>query len=400
MSLLLSMASGESASQLMVGGSLAPSVSFTRASSGWYQDASGILRESAVDQPRMVGNALILEGVSTNLIRNPRAEGIVGTAAPSTWSPMPSMISSGVTGVEDGIPYVDLNCAITGAQITQNMMIMPNASYVTAKQGDIVTLSYYVKLTSADPTNLSFFKMRFREATTAGGFIADHWKEVLIPAVNTGPLKNGRMTFTTTLTNATTGCVAVGFRLDSTGPANATLRIGAPQLELASFPSSVILPPVGTLAEATRVADRTQFPINGSAGAIAMSFMFPQPAPTGVNQGLLILDNGGNVNRATFFNSGGTNNIQGFSAGSGNTVFGTMTPGVPTAMAVRWSAEGVFIQVRGSEEARVGDRPGGIAWGRLGTPNVTYGNSAFGQIGPVHLYNGAQKLLDILAKLP
>src|SRR5690606_1798435 len=104
--------------------------SFSRASSATYFDRTGILREAAANVPRVAWldsatPAVLLEGGGTNGVRNPRGEGAVigvvgsGGALPTFWG---SENTAGLTwevvatGVEDGLPYVDVRLHGTPSQ--------------------------------------------------------------------------------------------------------------------------------------------------------------------------------------------------------------------------------------------------------------------------------------------
>src|SRR6185437_1933563 len=92
---------------------------FSRASLGWYFDAAGTLQQAANDTARVdydpIGASLpgtLLEASSTNMVRNPRAEGAnAPSTMPTNWSAqttngLTTTVSAAVT--ETGIPACDI----------------------------------------------------------------------------------------------------------------------------------------------------------------------------------------------------------------------------------------------------------------------------------------------------
>jgi hypothetical protein len=407
MSMLISMASSASAIPLVVGGSLSPSVSFTRASPAWSQDASGIWRDSPVDSPRWDGSRFVVEGDRRNAIRNPRFEGAAAPSTSPTYTNL-TITNNGVamaivgTGTDSSLPYLDLSFIGTA---TANAVLIPtfeSSQGVPASTGQTWVGSMFIRHVSGTLGNFtSRIEPRPSDSTNTvlAGFTS---------ASNTASATWTRMAISGVLSAANVAYIRLNWRVGLVlgRVYNEVIRIAVPTLEdgngvpFSPFASSPMLPPVGTLAETIRPADKVAFPINGTFGSMAFGFMLPQQPTSGINQGLLILDNGSNVGRATIFNTGGTNTITAFAGGTGQAGIGSMTPGVPTAIAVRWSSEGVFAKVRGSEEVRIGDKTITYSVARLGTPNVTYTNSAFGSFGPVHLYNSQENLTTILNMIP
>ena len=227
---------------------LDPRVTFIRASSATYVDASGTWREVTNNVPRFDHNpttkeslGLLVEAQRTNLNTNPRAEGsTVGVpgGVPSAWS-VPTMLreivgQTTINGVDgllvrfNGIP------TDTGLQEINN-----NSDTVSI--GTTVTNSLFVALVAGTLTNVSSFILRCSGESGGTTFTP------------TGTLTRYVNTRVTTSTSSST--TLRWNYLDTVTPVDFTLFVGWLQREHAEFATSPILPPVSTLAASTRAAD-------------------------------------------------------------------------------------------------------------------------------------------------
>ncbi|EHM02244.1 hypothetical protein HMPREF9946_01265 [Acetobacteraceae bacterium AT-5844] len=335
------------------------------------------------DTPRFSGTArrLLVEGRRVNLLRNPRGENSL-----QYWI-LPAMISGAGTGTEDDLPYVDLACAFTGGSTAQNVTFEPNA-FIPATQGQAFTLSFYVRRMSGSAAGFTNLRMRFREANTGGGFLGDHWKDVAVaslPDMSQPPL---RLSFTTTVLNASTMFLTAGFRMDASAAGNMVLRISALQVEQAAFASSPVMPPAGAPASASREADMPLWSPPGgfgSQGTVVVKAMLPQLAPFGASQGLWQIDDGTDQNRLQLRNTSAGAAITGVVEAGGTTLAtlsaGNMTPGVPFRAAFTW-AEGSQALCLGGGAVQVASAalPPGLIRMLVGHASTQLNRAAFGEI--------------------
>ncbi len=113
----------------MTPGTLDPRITFTRASTGTYFDAAGVMQTATTNTPRWdydpvthVLRGLLIEEARTNSIRNSTMQGVVpGTPGtlPTNWAlnTGASGLSSQIvgSGTESGIPYFDFRFFGTAA---------------------------------------------------------------------------------------------------------------------------------------------------------------------------------------------------------------------------------------------------------------------------------------------
>jgi hypothetical protein len=123
-----------------------------------------------------------------------------------------------------------------------------------------------------------------------------------------------------------------------------TLRIAAPQLELAASTSTPILPPVGTPGASTRGADIVTATLaslgigaNGACTILGVA-MLPQNAPAGTDQVLVQIGDGSDANRFRLRNAAGGATILAGRVTGGVAVdaasLGSMTAGTPFRVGV------------------------------------------------------------------
>lgn len=279
----------------------APLVLSRASSAAFINSTNGALIEVVNNAPRFDdGLGLLIEGQRTNGIRNPRAEGsIAGT--PGTWPThwAPNGVNGSVigTGIESGIPYFEHRFNSASAATFSGIL----DTTVAASASQVWTGSYFIKLVAGTLSNVSFTQMAIVFFDGAGGTGTTLANNVVNFTPTNSAFSTQRWLGTFTAP-AGTQSVQLRFRYVTSGTHDFTLRIGSPQLEVASFASSPILPPVGTPAAATRLADAVSAPLSslgiGGNGACTVvgTFVLPQAAITDA-QFLLQVDDASDSNR-------------------------------------------------------------------------------------------------------
>jgi len=363
--------------------------------------------EAVADVPRFGGTArrLLVGGQRTNLVRNPRCEGVVaGTpgTGPTNWSI--SAGSNGITreivgaGVGGGINYVDVRVYGTAEATTFTTCHFDTLTQFPIAPGAIVTVSCFLRLVGGSLTGISLptGATNFNSASAA----LDQYA-LITPVPTNAPLTGQRFTVTSTsstFSNVNTAFMRPFTQLTITSGAtvDCTLRIGWPQVEMAPFASSPILPAVGTPAASTRGADLVSATLaslgigaNG-ASTVLMSAMLPQAAVSPTNAVLLQIDDGTDINRFLIRNDFGTNNLGGVwftSVGSGVTgSAGTFVAGTPFRIGATIDGSGrIAASFNGNAPVEVTGGPvSGLTRLRLG--NTASGTvSMFGEVGHVRV---------------
>ncbi len=362
-------------------------VSVSRAGLATFPSPAADLTMAAANTARLSGTThrLIVEGARGNMLRNPRGEGGAAGVAPQYWS-LSSQAAITAMGMEGAMPYADVNFAHTAA--TGQTVTFDTNAFMAGTQGGVFTFSLYVRRISGSLTGFSTFRLRFREATSTGAFLADQWKDIPLTSITEGALGGGRLSFTTTLSQTTTAGFTVGIRLDSTSTANMSLRIGVPQVEQAAFASSPILPAAGTPAVSTREADAPFWAPSGgfgSRGTVVVKAMLPQSAPFGASQGLWQIDDGTDQNRIQLRNTSAGSAITGVVDIGGTTYAtlsaGNMSAGTPFRAAFTW-AEGdqALCLGGGTVQKATASLPPGLTRMLLGHGSSQLNRAAFGEV--------------------
>ena len=183
---------------------------------------------------RPPAQGLTVTGLPISQIRNGWAEGAVAGALsgagalPTYWSndsALTGVVTVGATGMEYGIPYIDL--AVSGTPGGSGKFWFEVAEQVDAAQGDVWTTGMWLSLRAGDMTNVDSVYCRLEERASSSS-LASHQGSDLVGSLD-GQLT--RYSFTTTLTEATTDNVTPHLRFNhSSGAWSFTLRIGLPQL--------------------------------------------------------------------------------------------------------------------------------------------------------------------------
>lgn len=273
----------------------ATSGTFTRASAATAMNSAGNLTEFASGAPRINDRGLQIEGIGTNLVRNPRCEGaVVGSPGtlPTYWS-----VSSvaGLTqtvvgsGAENGVPGVYLRFSGTASAGGSVIILFDNT--ITAAQNDVVTASVFTKITAGTAIDA---RVALSERSSSQTFLIDS------SALYTPTTTLQRLTHTRTLTDAAVAYVRhqITFTVTNGQTVDFTLFIGGPQCEKSPAATSLILPPVGSPAQATRAAEDCIFtravPVAFSKSFVAIPRRYPIPSGTEV---LWQVDDGTTNNR-------------------------------------------------------------------------------------------------------
>jgi len=377
--------------RLLGAGAMLSSLGFARASaaSGRGADDATFLM-AAAGTARFQGSArrLLVEGARTNAIRNPRAEGATvggagSSALPGFWG---NFSSGGLTatvagtGTASGLPYLDL--AFTGTTSGTSAAFSFDTASLAVTAGQQVTHSVYLALVGGSLANLS--SVNNRNVTSGGTGTAS--QNVL------ASLSGALTRFGSTVT-AGAGATAMqhylSFSFAPGAAVNFTLRIACPQIELGAFASSPILPAAGAPAVTARAADVPSCALPPQ-GTLVGTFLLPQSAPAGLDQGLLQLDDGTDTNRLVLQNAGGGNAVQALVASGGSTLAtlaaGSMVPGTAFRAAIGWNAAGVSACLGGGAVQSSGTLPAGLSRLLIGHASAGLGRAAFGEAGPLDLH--------------
>ncbi len=255
---------------------------FTRASVGTYFDSSGTLQTAASGAPRFdydpVTNAvkgILIEESRTNYIKNSQLSELTLNQDTSTtsWgiskgSTTGQTITVIGTGTQNGIPYVDLHYNIptntTGTtQYPGIGMYLSDAT--TVSNGTKTILSAWLGISSFTSTGgtctLSFSN---RSHTSGNAYIT----EATTAFTSTAPYTYRTSPIMTHGATAGKAYFSIYMATPNGVACDATIRLGAPQFEIGSFPTSYI---PTTTAAVTRQPDDFRFTtasgwFNGTTG--------------------------------------------------------------------------------------------------------------------------------------
>ena len=279
-----------------VPGTLPSGVVFARASTATYFDSTGTMQTAATNAPRWdydpvtLGlKGLLIEEARTNSARNSTMQGaIVGTPGtlPTGWLVSPNAgLTTSVVSLQtvNGMPTIDLR--ISGTTTSATYLLFFDLS-IPASAAQIWTSSAWFAMTAGSLTNIvgSMLEVRF----TGGSGQAD------LTMVPTPTLTRFSSTGTAGTGVTSTG-IALWLNCNSGAAVDITFRIGAPQLELGAFATSLI--PTTTVA-VTRAQDSCAIP------PANMGFFTP-PGGTWMAEFIETM-NAGKNNRIIGMNAGGT----------------------------------------------------------------------------------------------
>lgn len=250
-------------------GILPPTLSFTRASTGWYFNNSVALAAALSDVPRFSYNrttgaaqGLLIEEAHTNSVRNSTmvgaAAGTPGTA-PTNWSITGSV--NGLTreivgiGTEDGIDYIDIKFSGTPSASSTVTVHPEGGTQAAALAAQVWYTAWFMRVVAGSLTNVSNITHRIVEVNSGGGEVVG---TTAAPTPTGAALKTQRVSIVRTLTDATTAFVHAYFSFAYTNGSaiDVTFRFGLPQLVRGTTNVSTLGRPIRTsTAAVTRAAD-------------------------------------------------------------------------------------------------------------------------------------------------
>lgn len=312
---------------------------------------------------------LLIEGTRQNQNDNPRGEGGSGSTPPTNWGAFPTGAPTReVVGraTINGIDCVLVRFAGTPTTTAAQTWVMGGAGAVVS-MGTIVSNQAFIGLYAGSLTNVTTWQ--FRASSQAGG-------TSFTPAAGLARITNVR-----TLTATTSDTTLRWNYADTVAPVDFTLAIGWVCREHAASVSTPILPPAASPALATRSADLVSasltsldLPASGVC-TLLWSGVLPQAAPTGVDQGLVRIDDGTNNNVFRIRNTGGGSAIVVGRRTGGvfaeATSLGNMTAGTPFAVGMTIDGTGRVAGSLngGAPQAATGGPTSGLTTLRLGNDN-------------------------------
>ncbi len=358
----------------------------SRASTGYCFDQNGGLQGRTANVPRidydpltLTPLGLLVEDQRTNGVRNPRAEGSItgtigsGGAAPSNWAAGgQNGIAAAIqgTGVETGLPYVDIRFFGTASAQANQTVLPENIGVIAAAVGDVWSTSAFIRQVGGSWGTPNANTLLLLELDSGGAQLASAGVTVT-PVFSLGLCKQ-RVTYTRTLAQAATAFVVPKFLLGYPPGAvvDVTLRFGGFQTEKGTCTTSVILPTAGSPAATTRANDSLALNVAGSPSfnsPLGLSFVLEcdmegstlpvlggYAAATGFADTVYISTPGGNWN-VTEINA---------TVGASATDGAVQGPGVVVKAAVAVSPARAAFSVNASPVPAVAS-PGGV----IPTPN-------------------------------
>jgi len=344
-------------------------LTLTRSSGGSAVSAAGAITIYSNDVPRidydpttLLLRGLLVEDQRTNGIRNPRGEGaVVGSPGtlPTNWQtfnlPDGLAVSVASTGVEDGLPYVDLR--LFGTPTSSNPS-SPTAGFacegttsVSGASGERFTASVYMRVVAGDLGGLTWWLMSQERSTN----LPDD-RVSFTPT--SAPLRQQRVAVTHTIIASSNMWSPIRFAGYTAGvPVDVTLRVAGNQLEKGDAASSLILPPAGAPAASTRAADLLSMTgADPQRGTIIVKWRDPFAGPYPSNRGIVEFGDGSAGNRLlVFVPSGGTYidnrcNRDGVSTNAGT--IGGLVSGGRNAAALTWGTSRVGHALNGVAKSR------------------------------------------------
>ncbi|MFA7275652.1 MAG: hypothetical protein WC043_02485 [Pseudobdellovibrionaceae bacterium] len=284
---------------------------FSRASVGTYFDSAGTLQTAASGAPRFdydpvthTAKGVLIEENRTNTIPNSSMSGASIGTLPTTWSfqNVAGVTASVVaTGTESGIPYIDVRFSGTPSATGTLAIFFSTASSISASNGQTWALSIYKKLVAGSTANLLNTLISNQIYSSSPTYLGGVGNLLITPTSSS--LSGQRVSYSGTISNASTAYIRPFFATSVTnGQAiDITIRLGAPQLELASFPTSFI---ATTNAAVTRLADTLTIPtggwFNNSEGTMTTTSSLPYLGGAKY-PGTMSFDNGTQANSIHMF---------------------------------------------------------------------------------------------------
>lgn len=378
-------------------------------------NAGGSWSEFLADVPRFQGAAarLLVEGQRGNGLRNPRGEGAGAGVNATYWTNTASLngITATVIGAASHAGMSGVEIEFTGtATAGANLFVgFESSTGVAAAPGQVWCGSVWYRL-SAGSYNGGTPILRVIERDNAGAGLVNHNTGVAAPGASLQRAVGVSGAF-----GASAGRVthALGVVFGAGVTANCRVQYLWPQLELAAFPSTPVLPPAGTLAASTRGADVVSAALSAlgvaASGACTLlwSGMLPQAAGGAAPQTLIELSDGTLDNRILALNPAGGSlvRLQRVAAGaSASQDAGSMTAGSPFRLGLALDGTGrAALSLNGAAAVAVTGGPAaGLTALRLGD-NAAGTGPMFGETLLLRLLPGTlsdTELASAVAALP
>jgi hypothetical protein len=372
-------------------GFLSGFVTYTRTGIATGVTPSGDSYEVAANFPRFnANNELIWEGSRTNLAPNPRFQGAVagtpGTVPTSTGTFIaPTGITRQVVGVTTVNGAAEYQIRFFGTpSSTGEITVYPLPAATAAATGSNVVNAVQARIVAGSLTNITSVSLRVLEYLGATY------------------VREGALIISLTSNRASYSLVrTMGLSVDSAilaytiigvagQPMDITIGYALPEVEVAAFASSTILPPVGTPGISTRGADTGQFSVTPT-GAFVFAMRPGQASPTSTNQVYVTVNDGTDGNRWEFVCPPAGNNLllTRVVGGTGNNTpsVGTQVPGSMVIGVLTWDSTGnAAVKIQGGTYRSSSSGPTGIVSGRLGNrisgAAALFGTIAYSQLIP------------------
>lgn len=232
-------------------------MSFSRASAATYFDSSGVLQSATTDQPRLdydpatfQPRGLLIEEARTNYVANSLMSGAVPGVIGSGGSAPTGMAFGGSLGVGintevissgtiNGIPYARVR--IFGTSTESGSFRWGFNAQVAATTSQAWTNSLYMSLVSGSLSGFSSVNLEVREYSS--GTASNILTRSITSEITSAPLASNRVSISglTVGVGTTTVQPTMRWGFNNGATIEITVDIGGPQLEQASFATSLIL---------------------------------------------------------------------------------------------------------------------------------------------------------------
>ncbi len=247
------------------GGVLPAQMSFARASAASRINGAGSFEECAANVLRFDYDAssqtlkgALIEPQATNLLANNTMQGAVcGTpgALPTNWGVGQGGLTFAVVGkgVANGVSYVDIAFSGTTTGLNFAVYFQNTSGRVAFGGSQAACLSSYVARIGGSSSNISSVKLGWDEFTSGGNYLTS-----IGGGISLGTSMARRYYTTTTSSTAASINPFLLFMTTVGAAINITVRIGLPQIEAGTAPTT----PIQTTAGASmRSADSLSFSI-------------------------------------------------------------------------------------------------------------------------------------------
>lgn len=280
-------------------------VTITRASTGTYIDASGVIQTAAIDAPRFDystgARALLLEGSATNFAtRSSHTDAYPWNTSNTLNGITATRVATGLTN--GGIPYADYSLTGTATSATADLFVSPALSRTPATLGQTWTSSVYTRLISGTWPAGATVAVGVYEETAAGVYLAGTSGPGVTPTDNTQRTTHTRTTNQATVGQVRSPIVLYGMTPGVTTFTGQVIRLFGWQLEQNASATSLIqtLGGVAVTRAADNVApiDLSGYDLSDGYTVVAWGQM---DAVAGSYDRVLQLDNGSNDDRQLMF---------------------------------------------------------------------------------------------------